>query len=49
MTFLKELRSALFLVSVSEINNHINNKLVFNLDLYYYVLECAGIYGITTE
>ena len=30
-----------------ELNNHCNNKLVFDLDSYYYVLECDGIYDYT--
>jgi len=34
---------------LSEINNYLNNKLTFDFDLYYYVLECAGIYDYTTE
>jgi hypothetical protein len=29
---------------LTELNNHMNNRLVFNLITYYYVLECAGIY-----
>jgi hypothetical protein len=34
---------------LSEINNYLNNKLTFNFEMYYYVLECTGIYVYTTE
>lgn len=29
---------------LSEINDHLKNKLAFNFSVYYYVLECTGIY-----
>jgi hypothetical protein len=32
-----------------EINNQINNRLVFDFDTFYYVLECAGIYDYNIE
>ena len=32
-----------------EINNHLNNKLTFDFNSFYYVLECAGIYDYNIE
>ncbi|HLA59820.1 MAG TPA: hypothetical protein VK622_13695 [Puia sp.] len=32
-----------------EINSHLNNKLVFDFNAFYYVLECAGIYDYNIE
>ena len=32
-----------------EINSHLNNKLVFDSNSFYYVLECTGIYDYNIE
>ncbi len=32
-----------------EINSNLNNKLTFDFNTFYYVLECAGIYDYNLE